>query len=162
MNILEQLDLEAHYDIYGPVEDEAYWERCQEIIRRLPPNIRVSYGGVLSHDEVFSTLARYHLFFLPTTGENFGHVIWEALSAGCLLLISDRTPWRNLQALEVGWDVSLDDAPRFKALIERVAGMDAAEFQRRSKCAQTYARKVAGNETTLQANRQLFLKALGS
>ena len=45
---------------------------------------------------------------LPTLGENFGHVIVEAWTAGCPVLVSDRTPWRQLASHGVGWDVALD------------------------------------------------------
>ena len=34
----------------------------------------------------------YDLLFLPTKGENFGHVILESMSAGTPVLISDTTP----------------------------------------------------------------------
>ena len=45
---------------------------------------------------------------LPTHGESFGHIIVEAWAAGCPVLISDRTPWRELREQGVGWDVPLD------------------------------------------------------
>src|SRR5690606_7370169 len=34
---------EIQYDIYGPIYDQTYWEKCQEIMERLPENIRVCY-----------------------------------------------------------------------------------------------------------------------
>src|SRR3546814_17574361 len=37
-------------------------------------------------------------------GENYGHVIAEALEAGLRLLISDQTPWRGLAEAGVGHD----------------------------------------------------------
>jgi hypothetical protein len=43
-------------------------------------------------------LAEYDLFLFPTLGENYGHVISEALASGCPVVISDQTPWRNLEA----------------------------------------------------------------
>ena len=160
LNLLQNLGVEAEYDIYGPVEDEAYWHRCQLLLSRLPSCVRVNYRGVLAPDQVVPSLAGYHLFVLPTTGESFGHTIWEALCAGCLVLTSDRTPWRNLEALEVGWDISLGHAPKYKTRIEEVASMKPDEFERRSRLAQAYAWSVARNKTTLDENRRMFLKAL--
>ena len=32
---------------------------------------------------------------LPTRGENFGHVIFEAISNGLPSMISDKTPWKS-------------------------------------------------------------------
>ena len=75
----------------------AYWEKCQRIIDDLPENIQVKYNGTIGHEKVVREMASHDLFFLPTLGENFGHVIFEALAAGCPILISDQTPWRNLE-----------------------------------------------------------------
>lgn len=36
------------YDIYGPKEDEQYWETCQARIQTLPSHIQVNYKGALS------------------------------------------------------------------------------------------------------------------
>jgi glycosyltransferase involved in cell wall biosynthesis len=160
LNLLQDLSVETEYDIYGPIEDEAYWHRCELLLSRLPSCVRVNYRGVLAPDQVVPSLARYHLFVLPTTGESFGHAIWEALCAGCLVLTSDRTPWRNLEALEVGWDISLNHAPMYKTRMEEVASMKPDEFGRRSRLAQAYARSVAQSKTTLEENRLMFLKAL--
>ena len=52
-------------------------------------------------------MAANDLFFLPTRGENFGHVIAEALSVGTPVLISDQTPWRKLAAVGLGHDLPL-------------------------------------------------------
>jgi glycosyltransferase involved in cell wall biosynthesis len=45
---------------------------------------------------------------LPSRGENFGHIVPEAWAAGCPVLVSDRTPWRNLAQQGVGWDLPLE------------------------------------------------------
>ena len=86
---------EIELDIYGPIEDRDYWERCQERIRRLPDHVRVNYKGAVSTDQVIQIFSEYHFQILPTLGENFGYVILEALAGGCPVLISDQTPWRD-------------------------------------------------------------------
>lgn len=35
-------------------------------------------------------------FLFPTLGENFGHVIAEALSVGCPVFVTANTPWTEL------------------------------------------------------------------
>ncbi|MEM4235287.1 MAG: glycosyltransferase, partial [Candidatus Methanomethylicaceae archaeon] len=122
---LRGLHGQVRFDIYGPIEDAAYWEQCRRLIAQLPANVQVSYCGEVPHEAVLSTLASYHLFLLPTRGENFGHVIHEALSAGCPVLISDRTPWRDLERLGVGWDLPLEEPERFCAILQRCVDMDA-------------------------------------
>ena len=61
------------------------------------------------------SLAKNDLFFFPAHGENYGHVIAEAMAAGCPVLISDQTAWRNLEEKGAGWDLPLDAPGRFRA-----------------------------------------------
>lgn len=81
--------------VYGPIRDEHYWLSCQKEINTLPPNVYVSYLGELPPSEVAVAFSRAHLFVFPTLGENYGHVIAEALSAWTPVLLSDQTPWRE-------------------------------------------------------------------
>lgn len=94
LRILSEIDFDAVLTIYGPVEDAQYWERCQFLIARLPANIRVVYAGALKADDVSAAFSKHDLFAFPTHGENFGHVIFEALRAGTAVVLSDQTPWQ--------------------------------------------------------------------
>jgi glycosyltransferase involved in cell wall biosynthesis len=94
-------------DIIGPLEDRDYWARCRALIARLPSRVRVRYVGEVPHADLHSRLASYDLLILPTVGESFGHIVVEAWAAGCPVLVSDRTPWRQLAEGGVGWDVPL-------------------------------------------------------
>jgi glycosyltransferase involved in cell wall biosynthesis len=97
-----------HLDVIGPVEHAACWEACRRQIERLPANITVEYCGELPHADLGQRLRQYDVMALPTLGENFGHVIFEAWAAGCPVLVSDRTPWRRLAEDGGGWDVPLE------------------------------------------------------
>jgi glycosyltransferase involved in cell wall biosynthesis len=97
-------------DIYGPVVDDAYWRDCQALIGRMPAHCKVTYREAISHELVNETVVRYDFFILPTLGENFGHAIFESLSAGIPVMISDRTPWRELEIQQAGWDVPLEES----------------------------------------------------
>jgi glycosyltransferase involved in cell wall biosynthesis len=46
------------------------------------------------------------LFLLPSHNENFGLVIAEALASGVTALVTDTTPWRDLNTDSRGWCVS--------------------------------------------------------
>jgi glycosyltransferase involved in cell wall biosynthesis len=96
------------FDIYGPIKDKDYWQRCEAIIDTLPENIKVEYKGEIDPDKIGDVLPNYNLFVLPTLGENFGHAIFEAFANGIPVLISDRTPWRNLEKQNIGFDLDLD------------------------------------------------------
>lgn len=122
-NCREQLTL----DIFGPLEDQRYWEKCEEAIKRLPANVTVQYRGELAMDRVQATFARYDAFLFPTLGENFGHVVPESLAAGCPVVCSTDTPWTDL--LERGCGAALDivDPAHWTREIDVRAGQSVAE-----------------------------------
>jgi glycosyltransferase involved in cell wall biosynthesis len=111
-------------------EDEAYAARCRERAAALPPRHRVTFREGVPHEAVGEILRANHIFALPTKGENFGHAIFEALSAGRPVLISDQTPWRGLEALGAGWDVPVDTPEPFRQQLARIAEMSAEEMGR--------------------------------
>lgn len=158
LTILQNIRCAAILDIYGPKEDKQYWQECEQIIRSLPPHIQVTYHGAIDSDQVSKVIAQYHLFFLPTRGENFGHVIAEAWTAGCPVLISDQTPWRDLEAKGIGWDLPLTEPERFQQVIEQVAAMDQQEFSQWSERAKHFAATFVQeqNQAALESYRYLF------
>ena len=87
------------FDIFGPANDPAYWAECEQLISRLPAHVKVHYRELIPNVDVAATLAGYDLFLLPTRGENFGHAIFDALEVGLPVLISDQTPWRELERI---------------------------------------------------------------
>ena len=105
----------------------------------LPPRVVLRYHGALAHDVVGDTLSRADLLFLPTMGENFGHVIAEALLVGCPVLISDRTPWRHLREAGAGWDLPVDDLEGMAQAVEECVTWGAEEMKERRASAQAYA-----------------------
>tara|TARA_R110001592_G_scaffold45986_2_gene146678 strand:- start:7018 stop:8193 length:1176 start_codon:yes stop_codon:yes gene_type:complete len=115
------------FDIYGPKEDKEYWDRCSSLIKLLPANISVNYCGTVMPEQVGDIFSSYDLFFFPTHGENYGHVIAEALSVGTPVLISDQTPWRNLEQDDLGWDYRLNSQDLFVARIESLARMSPSK-----------------------------------
>ena len=126
------------FDIYGPKEDEDYWLICENNAKLLPNNISFSYKSVLKPEEICSTMNQYHALFLPTQTENFGHVIVEALKNGRLVVISDQTPWRNLQNEYAGFDISLDDKAKFIEAIGMLLNLNQSEFDAMSKTCISY------------------------
>ncbi len=88
---LSEADLDVR--LYGPIEDEAYWNSCAPLIERLPANVRFKYGGVLTPDGVTEVYQDADVVLFPTRGENFGHVIAEALAVGCPVVTTPTTYW---------------------------------------------------------------------
>jgi len=160
LKFLAHVSGKVQFDIYGPVEDLPYWQECQALISQLPADVQVRYSSVVTPDRVIETFSQYHLFLFPTRGENFGHVILEALCAGCLVLTSDQTPWRNLVEKRVGWDVPLSEPARFWAVLDEMFSMDDLTFREWSQSARRYGEEFTQNPALIQANRDLFLTAL--
>lgn len=162
LELINQSAIQINFDIYGPIEDRRYWEECQGVMKRLGPHVHAEYRGSVSPDQISEVFSKYHLLFLPTAGENFGHVIIEALSAGCPALISDQTPWRDLEQHESGWVQSLGDPASFVEALERCANMDVAEWQAWSNGARRYAERYARqqNERAVEDNRKVLLSLL--
>lgn len=156
LEILSGVHAEVCFDVFGPAEDSRYFSRCQERMDRLPVHIRARYQGTLAHRDVHATLADYDLLLLPTLGENYGHVIAEAMAAGCAPLISDRTPWRDLANHGVGWDLPLDDLAGFRRIIENCANEDPARRRVRREAAVTWIGAVDADWEGIRKNASLF------
>lgn len=156
IELLQNVREEVHFDVYGPAEDEVYWTECRHAAARLPANIVFAYCGVLQPLEVAPTLAKYDLFLFPTFGENYGHVIAEALFAGLPILISDATPWRDLEQKKLGWDIPLDQPDRFVACIEACCSMPADAYDKWRREIRQWAVANIGNQDAVDENRRLF------
>jgi hypothetical protein len=162
LDVLRSVSARVAFDIYGPVSDPEYWRECERITAALPDNIAVSYQGEIANSAVPATLARYDLLFLPTLGENFGHAIFEALASGVPALISDATPWLELEAREAGWSLPLDRPDRFAAAIECLAGMEPDDRRRLRKGARRAAERMVTDSDAVARNRQMFRTLIGA
>ena len=104
---------EVVFDIYGSIEDEAYWKECQEAIKLLPSNVKCEYKGLVSHEQVHAVFSQYDAFLFPTLSENYGHVIVESLIVGTKVIISDQTPWNDVEENNAGFVCPLNDNDGF-------------------------------------------------
>jgi glycosyltransferase involved in cell wall biosynthesis len=153
---------EIELDVYGPIEDPAYWRRCEEQIRRLPDSIRVSYKGPLAPEQVLQVFGSYHFQLLATLGENFGYTIIEGFAAGCPVLTSDQTPWRALPKSRAGWDLPLQDRAQWRETIQRCVDMDQSTYESLSLGARTYFEEKMSASAYRQRAVELFQKTLGA
>ena len=128
LQALEETNAELEIDIYGPDEDQVYVRECQQAARRLPPNVVVRFRGPIQAEMVRDSLQEYDVMLMPTFGENFGHVIAEALSVSCPVMCSSTTPWT--QHLRAGGGVVVDEGtnPRqWRKAIENYAALAPGE-----------------------------------
>jgi glycosyltransferase involved in cell wall biosynthesis len=93
---------------------------------------------------------------LPTQGENFGHVIFEALCAGKPVIISDQTPWLHLQEARAGFDLPLERPDLFEQAIEQAAAWNNEEYQEWSNNASNFASMHLNVQETVNQYKKLF------
>lgn len=143
-------------DIWGPVDDADYWGKCQQSMAKLPSNIVPTYCGEVPHEQVQSVLLKAHVLALPTLGENYGHIIFEALAAGCPVAISDRTPWRNLAEAGVGFDVAIEDGGELVRVLQDYVDMEAGEYAGYAQRCQAYAVNRISDSADVEASKRMF------
>lgn len=161
LDVLCRVKRQVSLDIFGTIEDETYWDRCMTVMRRLPKNVAVNFRGALEPHSVVATLKEYDGFLFLTLGENFGHVILEALTAGCPIIVSDQTPWTNLEARQCGVDLPLDRPTDIATFIDRLADMGADEHERWVRGAEALA-SAYRNQPDLISPTQKMLLAVSS
>ena len=143
------------YDIYGPVKDPVYWEQCLKQIKLLPQNIQVNYHKEITPDKVPEKLQLSHVFIMPSKSENFGHAMYEALSAGLPVITSTFTPWNELHEKNAGINVAAAKDALLDA-IEFFVAMDNDKYEEWSAAATIYARSKVDIETLKTAYLQMF------
>jgi len=147
-------------DIYGPIYDTTYWMKCLAVIEALPKHIEVNYKGVLDSEEVPFKLSQYDYFVLLSEGENFGHAILEGLSVGLPVLISNRTPWKDLEAKGIGWDINATRDVNIAKTYTTAIRCSATEYQEWSQNAYNYAKQFIENPELIAQNKALFLNKI--
>lgn len=126
------------FDIYGPKEDINYWNKCEDLIKTIPNNIKISYKGIVSHDDIHNTFGNYDSFVFPTYSENYGHVIAEAVLSQCIPIISDQTPWTDVLDMNAGWAYPLSDKNNFEMAIQEIVNMDNEGIKKTRENLQCY------------------------
>ncbi|WP_288235955.1 glycosyltransferase [uncultured Prochlorococcus sp.] len=129
LEILRKIKYNVDFDIYGIIDDSSYWLKCKNLMENMPSNINISYKGSLKHELVEETFRLYDLFFFPTLGENFGHVIPESLSQGTAVLTSDRVPWKRIERFDCIWLYNLEDRSKFIKKLNSFAKMGNSQFE---------------------------------
>lgn len=159
---LAELTGKISFDIFGPAQDPELWNECERRLASLSPNVTVRFHGSVEPDRVVDKLSEGHFFLLPTLGENYGHVIIEGAAAGCPVIISDRTQWLGLERQGVGWDIPLDDVSRWRRVLQACVDMPEQEYSTMSQKAAEFGWGVMNSRENLEANVELFRRALNS
>lgn len=162
--ILEALEFLKHARLegairctfYGTQQNTEYLQQCQNIAAQIDSST-IEFAGEIAPEQIARAIQDAHFFYLPTRGENFGHAIAEALQFGKPVIISDRTPWRNLTSAGAGWDLPLN-AGSFAPILKYCLSMSAGEYSNLSQRASSFGKAHAQDSATVDLNYLLFEK----
>lgn len=160
LQVLAFVGQRVQFDIYGPKEDVAYWASCERLIAGLPKNVNCNYCGSVEPSEVKRVFSGYDLFFFPTRGENYGHVIAESISVGTPVLLSDQTPWRNLEVDGLGWDLPLGEPSIFAEKIDAFSKLPPTLRHEQRDIVKAKAIERLLDPMAVKANRELFFSQI--
>lgn len=163
-NILYVLDLMKHIDtdskihlsIYGPKEDELYFQKCKEVSLTIQDNVSIAFHEEVEHEKIQHIIQKHHVFILPTLGENFGHSIFESFASGRPVIISDQTPWRNLENKMVGFDLPLNEKGLWISRISKFVDMDQVTYDNWCKHAHQFGVDFINSTNLKNKYIQLF------
>lgn len=156
IQVLKSCKGNIRFSIYGFIHDKEYWEKCCGEMAQLPANIHAEYKGALDSNKVVETLKTEHVFLFPTIGENYSHVIQEALSAGCPCILSDQTPWKDLEEAGAGYVCELNEMEQFSRAVASYHSMGNEEFKACVDAAHRYAIQKSNENVTKTGYRAIF------
>ena len=141
-------------DFIGPIEDAGYKEELEQLAQANPA-VEVAFLGGVPPSELTQHFHGAHYLLSATTQENFGHAIVEAWAHGCPVLISDRTPWRDLDAHGTGWDWPLEEAA-WDAGLKGALSLNPGAWLALSNASRRFFAEHVTNSESEQANLALF------
>ena len=154
IEVLQASQLPIALDLYGPIKDVAYWERCQQLINNTSSPCRIQYKGSVAPSEIAALLQKYHASILLSKGENFGHAIYESLAVGRPVLLSDKTPWTF--ATPAGATFSDADDAGLIAHLHTLWNEEQQAWNMRAQAALAYAQAYAAQQDLETAYLHLF------
>lgn len=156
LEILSKVQTEIYYTLIGPVYNAAYWKECEMKIKQMPKNIQIQFLNALPPAETEKHYQINHAFFLPSTGENFGHAIFNSLANGRPVVVSDKTPWQAHQEKNGVYSSSLDKQKNFVHTIHHLAALNQEEFNTLCENSLNFARAYTEKSESKAKYNQLF------
>lgn len=158
-DIFQNVTCKLSIDIWGEVYDQPYFDQAIKKFSILSENINWSYKGKLNFEESKIIFSGYDLFFFPTRGENYGHVIYESLSCGCPVLLSkDTTPWNDLEENDVGFNIELNKKEEWVEKIRYYHDLTILEREKIFSLCRSYAANKFDIISIKDENKKLFSK----
>jgi glycosyltransferase involved in cell wall biosynthesis len=160
LEVLPKVRGKVSFDIYGPIDPQyaVVWSETLAKLRKICPLVKIDYRGPIPSLESLARLAEYDLFIQPSLSENFGYSIVEALSAGTPVLISDRTPWNEVNEEKIGAALSLENPGLWIQTLQKFIDMDLSEWRSYSERAHSWVKtKNTSGEALLKIYASNFV-----
>jgi len=147
------IKLKINLDIYGPFESKTYEKGILALINK---SSRLNYKGEVHLSNISKTLQKYDFYILPSSHENYGHSIIEAIQSGFPVIISDKTPWKNLYVKGVGFDLPMDSKKQWEKVLSELIKMDDETYLPMIKNCYLFSKQHHINDTIINQNIDLF------
>jgi glycosyltransferase involved in cell wall biosynthesis len=154
IEVVRALGVESDMDVFGEADPE-YLSACNAALQAGTGLCKVTLHGHVPQKNLLDILPNYDVLFHPTSGENFGYSIIEALSLGVPVLLSDKSPWLDIEKFGAGWIIPLSDRAAFVARLTQIFNM-GSEWQTLRDAALKYAREKIDNERSRKLRTALY------
>lgn len=118
-----------HISFAGAGIDEAYQQVFDNELKLMPENIQITCFNELPHQEILNLFSLTDVMILPSHGENFGHAIFESLAHATPVIISNNTPWKQMQESRAGIEVNANSLEEISNAILFFNTMDLSTYR---------------------------------
>ena len=148
-----------HQVLIAGTGDDDYEAKLRRHVQTTGMDDLVSFLGMVIGDDKVSLYQSCDLFVLPTSQENFGFVLYEALAAGCPLVTTRGVDtWPELE--EAGASITEQDAAQLADAIEPMT-RDRAERDRLSANGRAWVFENLDPDRIVTAFERFYEQALG-
>lgn len=148
LETIQIYNLKIDLDIYGFIEDIDYWKLCKNYIDKCDG---VKYLGNLDDGDISKLKNSYSHFILPTLNENFGHVIIELLSIGCIPILSkNTTPFDKEISSIFNLNFEISDKSDLKNVIDIANNMSDERFMELQSLVKPYFDSLNENQKKIK------------
>lgn len=110
--------------IAGP-DERGHRARIERRARAVGPDSAIRFRGAVSDTEKWDLYRTADVFVLPTSSENFGAVVAEALASSVPVITTRAAPWSSLAERGCGWWTEVGVEPLAAAIREAAELPDA-------------------------------------
>jgi len=158
LKTINKYNLSIELDIYGFIEDEDYWEICKKYIDE---QSKVNYMGVIEDGDITRLKNKYSFFILPTFNENYGHVIIELLSIGCIPIISKNSnPFDADISSIFNLNFEISDNAKLKDMINTANNLNLEELSKLKSRVGPYFEKLNKTQENIKKEYVSFVTSL--